>query len=206
VAEDTGLIVPLGRWVIEQATVDAAAWQPASGRPLSIAVNLSPRQLHDPELVEFAAKALDHAGLPAGALIIEITENLLLKDAELARSRLAALRALGIQVAVDDFGTGYSSLAYLDRYPVDILKIDRSFVDSLGDSAKSTALVRSIIDLATALGLDTIAEGVEDRHQLATLRSLGCHFAQGFFFARPRPAGEIVGLIQAARPPDQAVG
>jgi diguanylate cyclase (GGDEF)-like protein len=204
VAEDTGLIVPLGRWVIEQATHDAAEWQSTTERPLSISVNLSPRQLHDPDLIDVAARALKSAGLPAEALIIEITENLLLKDAELARSRLAALRDLGIKVAVDDFGTGYSSLAYLDRYPVDILKIDRSFVDSLGGSAKSAALVRSIIDLAAALEIDAIAEGVEDRQQMATLQSLGCQFAQGFFFARPRPAGDISGMLVTTVLPSQA--
>jgi diguanylate cyclase (GGDEF)-like protein len=203
VAEDTGLIVPLGRWVLEQATLAAAGWQSASGRPLSIAVNLSPRQLHDPDLVQIAADALQTAGLSPDTLIIEITENLLLKDAELARSRLAALRELGIKVAVDDFGTGYSSLAYLDRYPVDILKIDRSFVDPLGGSLKSAALVRSIIDMASALEIDAIAEGVEDEHQLATLQSLGCHFAQGFYFARPRPAADIMGLIHSGALPEE---
>jgi diguanylate cyclase (GGDEF)-like protein len=203
VAEDTGLIVPLGRWVLEQATMDAAVWQTTSGRPLSIAVNLSPRQLHDPDLVQITANALARAGLNADTLIIEITENLLLKDAELARSRLAALRDLGVKVAVDDFGTGYSSLAYLDRYPVDILKIDRSFVDPLGGSLKSAALVRSIIDMASALEIDAIAEGVEDAQQLATLQSLGCRLAQGFFFARPRPADDISGMLRSGTLPDE---
>jgi diguanylate cyclase (GGDEF)-like protein len=195
VAEDTGLIVPLGRWVLERATLDAAGWQATSEGPLSVAVNLSPRQLHDPELVQTAAAALAKSGVPAETLIIEITENLLLKDAELARSQLAALRELGVKVAVDDFGTGYSSLAYLDRYPVDILKIDRSFVDPLGGSVKSAALVRSIIDMASALEIDAIAEGVEDERQLVTLQSLGCHLAQGFLFARPRPAADVAGLL-----------
>jgi len=197
VAEDTGLIVPIGRWVIDQATHDAAGWQASSGLPLSIAVNLSPRQLHDPELVQCTAEALANAGLAPETLIIEITENLLLKDTELARARLAELRALGVKVAVDDFGTGYSSLAYLDQYPVDILKIDRSFVDPLGGNARSAALVRSIIDMASALDIDAIAEGVEDAGQLATLQSLGCRLAQGFFFARPRPAVDIAGLLAA---------
>jgi diguanylate cyclase (GGDEF)-like protein len=203
VAEDTGLIVPLGRWVIEQATADAAAWQTSSGRPLSVAVNLSPRQLHDPDLIQGTANALARAGLDAETLIIEITENLLLKDAELARSRLAALRELGVKVAVDDFGTGYSSLAYLDRYPVDILKIDRSFVAPLGGNARSAALVRSIIDMASALEIDAIAEGVEDADQLATLQSLGCRLAQGFFFARPRPAAEIGDLLDGVSIDDE---
>jgi diguanylate cyclase (GGDEF)-like protein len=203
VAEDTGLIVPLGRWVIEQATQDAARWKSVTGEQVSISVNLSPRQLHDPDLIDIAAQALENTGLPAAALIIEITENLLLKDAELARSRLGALRELGVKVAVDDFGTGYSSLAYLDRYPIDILKIDRSFVVSLGESAKSAALLRSIIDLAAALEIDAIAEGVENQAQLATLQSLGCRYAQGFFFARPLAAGEVVGLLKSAAIPIQ---
>jgi EAL domain-containing protein (putative c-di-GMP-specific phosphodiesterase class I) len=198
VAEDTGLIVPLGRWVLEQATRDAAAWRSATGRALSISVNLSPRQLYDPDLVVVAADAIAAAGLPAESLVIEITENLLLKDAELARSRLAALRDLGIKVAVDDFGTGYSSLAYLDRYPVDILKVDRSFVEPLGGSPKSAALVRSIIDLASALEIEAIAEGVENADQLATLQSLGCRLAQGYFFAEPRPYDGTVELLGGA--------
>jgi len=181
VAEDTGLIVPLGRWVLEQASHDAAGWSTESGQPLSVSVNLSPRQLHDPDLVAAAALVLQDAGLPPGSLTIEITENLLLKDTELAKSRLAALRSLGVRVAVDDFGTGYSSLAYLDRYPVDILKIDRSFVRPLGESPRSAALVRSIIDLATAL-----------EEQLSTLRALGCQLAQGYYFAKPLPAAELV--------------
>ncbi|MGN6474618.1 MAG: putative bifunctional diguanylate cyclase/phosphodiesterase [Mycobacteriales bacterium] len=132
IAEDTGLILPLGRWVLEQAAKDAAAWQEVAGAPFSVSANLSPSQLHDPDLVAIVVASLQDADLPPESLVVEITENLLLKDAELARSRLAALRSVGVKVAVDDFGTGYSSFAYLDRYPVDILKIDRSFVGSLG--------------------------------------------------------------------------
>jgi diguanylate cyclase (GGDEF)-like protein len=195
IAEDTGLIVPLGRWVIEQATQDASQWLGDTGRELSVSVNLSPRQLHDPELVATTAYALADAGIPAESLVIEITENLLLKDTDLAKSRLSALRTLGVRVAVDDFGTGYSSLAYLDRYPVDILKIDRSFVAPLGESPKSAALVRSIIDLASALGLDTVAEGVENEVQRDVLQGLGCIRAQGFFFARPLPSEELAELL-----------
>ena len=195
IAEDTGLIVPLGRWVIEQATRDAAGWISAADNQMSVSVNLSPRQLHDPELVATTAYALADANLPASCLTIEITENLLLKDTELAKSRLAALRSLGIKVAVDDFGTGYSSLAYLDRYPVDILKIDRTFVDPLGQSDKHAALVRSILDLAAALEIDTVAEGVENDAQRDILRSLGCSRAQGYYFARPLPAEELSAWI-----------
>jgi diguanylate cyclase (GGDEF)-like protein len=196
VAEETGLIVPLGRWILEQACDAASQWQPADpARLLSVAVNLSPRQLHDTELVQVASDSLARTGLPPEALTIEITENLLLGDTALAGARIAELRALGIQVAVDDFGTGYSSLAYLRRYPVDILKIDRSFVSPLLEGARPAALVRSIIDLATALDLDTVAEGVERREQATTLSRLGCHVAQGYFFARPQPAAEIRGLV-----------
>jgi diguanylate cyclase (GGDEF)-like protein len=195
VAEDTGLIVQLGRWVIEQAARDAAQWLDAHGRDLSVSVNLSPRQLHDPELVATTAYALADAGITPDAWIVEITENLLLRDTELAKSRLSALRSLGVRVAMDDFGTGYSSLAYLDRYPVDILKIDRSFVEPLGYSPRSVALVRSIIELASALDIATVAEGVENLEQCEILRSLGCSRAQGFFFARPLPASEIAVLL-----------
>jgi EAL domain-containing protein (putative c-di-GMP-specific phosphodiesterase class I) len=198
VAEDTGLIIPLGRWVIEQAVRDAASWVTEDNRQLAVSVNLSPRQLHDAELVATAAYALADAGVRPDALTVEITENLLLKDTELAKSRLGALRALGVKVAVDDFGTGYSSLAYLDRYPVDILKIDRSFVEPLGVSPKSAALVRSIIELASALEIEPIAEGVEDARQRETLRSLGCRRAQGFFFSRPVPADELSALLDAS--------
>jgi EAL domain-containing protein (putative c-di-GMP-specific phosphodiesterase class I) len=165
---------------------------------LSIGVNLSPRQLHDPEFVAAAAAALSEAGLPASALTIEITENLLLGDSTLAEARLAQLRAMGIRIAVDDFGTGYSSLAYLRRLPVDILKIDRSFVAPLPDGPRPAALVRSIIDLAAALDVDTVAEGVENAEQAAILNSLGCHVAQGYYFGYPQPAAGIDRLIDAA--------
>jgi diguanylate cyclase (GGDEF)-like protein len=200
IVEDTGLIVPLGRWVMEQATRDIATLRGKNGRQPWVSVNLSPRQLHDPSLIVAATNALAAADLPAEALVIEITENLLLHDAELARTRLSALRSIGVKVAVDDFGTGYSSLAYLDRYPVDILKIDRSFVEPLGGSRKSAALVRSVIDLANALELDTIAEGIETEQQLTTLRSLGCRHAQGFYFSQPVPISWIEALLSDELP------
>jgi diguanylate cyclase (GGDEF)-like protein/PAS domain S-box-containing protein len=199
VAEETGLIVPLGRWILAEACRQAARWQSADpGQLLSIGVNLSPRQLHDSELVASAAAALSDAGLSASALTIEITENLLLGDSTLAEARLAQLRAMGIRIAVDDFGTGYSSLAYLRRLPVDILKIDRSFVAPLPDGPRPAALVRSIIDLSAALDVDTVAEGVENAEQAAILNSLGCHVAQGYYFGYPQPASGIDRLIDAA--------
>jgi diguanylate cyclase (GGDEF)-like protein/PAS domain S-box-containing protein len=196
VAEDTGLIVPLGQWIVRQACMQAGIWrQLDTDRPLTISVNLSPRQLYDPLFVGIAARAIADAGLPPGMLTIEITENLLLGDAALAGTRLAELRALGIHIAVDDFGTGYSSLAYLRRYPVDVLKIDRTFVHPLTDGPRQAALVRSIIDLATALDVGTVAEGVERPEQASALSTLGCHVAQGFYFARPQPAPAISRLL-----------
>jgi diguanylate cyclase (GGDEF)-like protein/PAS domain S-box-containing protein len=198
VAEETGLIVPIGRWILTQACAQAANWQVLDPAQLvSIGVNLSPRQLHDAGLVEVAASALSVAQLPAAALTIEITENLLLGDSSLAEARLAQLRAMGIRVAVDDFGTGYSSLAYLRRLPVDTLKIDRSFVAPLSDGPRPAALVRSIIDLAAALDLDTVAEGVENAEQAAILNSLGCHVAQGYYFGYPQPPDGITRLIHS---------
>ncbi|HVS69517.1 MAG TPA: EAL domain-containing protein [Mycobacteriales bacterium] len=195
IAEDTGLILPLGRWVLEQAAKDAAIWQEVARAPFSVSANLSPSQLHDPDLVAIVVAILQDADLPPDSLVVEITENLLLKDAELARSRLSALRSVGVKVAVDDFGTGYSSFAYLDRYPVDILKIDRSFVGSLGGRPRASVLVRSILDLALAFDLETVAEGIETTDQLRTLRSLGCRFGQGFRFAVPRPAEQITSML-----------
>jgi diguanylate cyclase (GGDEF)-like protein/PAS domain S-box-containing protein len=200
VAEDTGLIVPLGQWIVSQACMQAGIWRNLDiDRPLTISVNLSPRQLYDPLFVGIAARAVADAGLPPGMLTIEITENLLLGDAVLAGTRLAELRSLGIQVAVDDFGTGYSSLAYLRRYPVDVLKIDRTFVDPLTDGPRQAALVRSIIDLATALDVGTVAEGVERPEQASALSTLGCHVAQGFYFARPQPAPAISRLLRVGK-------
>jgi diguanylate cyclase (GGDEF)-like protein len=210
VAEDTGLIVQLGRWVVEQAVRDAAEWQAVAGRRMSVSANLSPRQLHDPDLVAIVAATLHDAGLPAEALAIEITENLLMQDADLARSRIAALRSMGVRIAVDDFGTGYSSLAYLNRYPVDILKIDRSFVDPLTETEKAAALARTIVDLAAAFKIDTVAEGIESEQQVTILRTLGCRLGQGYLFSKPVPAETLHEMLrsEAASPvvPNQGAG
>jgi diguanylate cyclase (GGDEF)-like protein len=203
IVEDTGLIVPLGRWVIERAVHDAAGWCGPDGAQLSVSVNLSPRQFHDVDLISTIDGALASTGLAAGSLVVEITENLLLNDAALASARLTDLRRRGVRVAVDDFGTGYSSLAYLDRYPVDVLKIDRSFVGSLGRSGKSTALVRAIVDLGGALGLQTVAEGVEEERQASLLTTLGCDLAQGYLYSAPVPAGELAELVSEASDPER---
>jgi diguanylate cyclase (GGDEF)-like protein/PAS domain S-box-containing protein len=197
-AEETGLIVPLGRWILEDACAQASRWRSLYGSAApSVSVNLSPRQLQDPDLVASVSRTLSKAGLDGGALHVEITESLLMSDSDLASRKLAELRALGVGVAIDDFGTGYSSLAYLRRYPVDVLKIDQSFVAPLLEGARPAALVRSIIQLARALEVTTVAEGVENAEQAGILRHLGCHIAQGFFLCRPQPAGRLDGLIEA---------
>ena len=189
VAEETGLIVPLGRFVLEEACRQAAAWREA-GTPVRVSVNLSPKQLVDRDLPRQVAGVLDASGLPAELLCLEITEGTLMDDAT-PISTLDRLQELGVSISIDDFGTGYSSLAYLQRFPIDQLKIDRAFVRAMGTS---TALVAAVVGLARALGLMTVAEGVEDQRELDTLRALGCDAAQGFFIMRPGPA-DVVGAF-----------
>ncbi|MEV6305681.1 bifunctional diguanylate cyclase/phosphodiesterase [Actinoplanes sp. NPDC051861] len=195
-AEDSGLIVALGEWVLRQACLDAAAWYRAWGTTLT--VNVSPRQLIDPNFTLKVVTALHDSGLPAAALTLEITEGVLVRSgahAQQALVHLSALRAEGVRVAIDDFGTGYSSLAYLRDLPIDVLKIDRSFMPAGdGDSpqdAQQTALVRTIVDLARSLGLTTVAEGVETAYHADLLRDLGCDRGQGYHFARPIPAPDL---------------
>ena len=188
VAEDTGLIVPIGAWVLQAACRQVQRWR-ADGivdDRFELTVNLSGRQLGHPDLVEQVARALDETGFPADRLELEITESVLMDDVEASIATLTALRDLGVRLLVDDFGTGYSSLSYLRRFPVDGLKVDRSFVDGLGREAEDSAIVAAVITLAHTLGLVAVAEGVEDQGHLDELRSLGCDLAQGFWFARPQ--------------------
>jgi diguanylate cyclase (GGDEF)-like protein len=187
-AEESGHVVGIGRWVLEQAVRQAARWSAESGRALGMAVNLSPRQLADDDVVALVSRVLAESGLPAGQLVLEMTENVLLRDVDLVVGRLQELRALGVRIAIDDFGTGYSSLSYLRRLPADVLKIDRSFVAELGTGGPSTTLVASMIELARSLGLEVVAEGVETAQQRAVLDDLACSSAQGFLFGRPQPA------------------
>ena len=197
VAESTGLIVPLGRWALFEACRQAQSWR-VSGHiddSFYITVNLSVRQLQDPNLIDDVATALGDSGLSASALVLEVTESIIMDDLDIALARLLALKDLGLRLAVDDFGTGYSSLSYLRDFPVDMVKIDKSFVDRITIDAEGRALVRCLIDLSTALGLTTIAEGVEHSDQLNLLRALGCHSIQGFLFARPMPSQEFAASL-----------
>ena len=197
-AEDSGLILPLGRWVLTEACRQLAAWR-AGGRPdLRVTVNLSARQFADPELTDVVAEALAKADLPADALWLEITESVLMEEVQTTANTLHALKSLGVHLAVDDFGTGYSSLSYLKRFPVDLLKIDRSFIDGLGTDPEDGAIVLAIVSLAEALRLEVVAEGVEHFHQLEALHRLGCDAVQGFLLGRPGPADGLPDARAAA--------
>jgi len=206
-AEETGIIVPLGRWVLDEACHQAARWSAAGevGRPLAITVNLSAQQLADAAFVTDLEAILADAGLPAEQLVLEMTETDMFHDTSTTISRLEALRALGVRVAIDDFGTGYSSLGYLRRFPVDILKIAREFIGET-DRPEEWPFAAAIVALGHALGMAIIAEGIEDRTQLAHLQGLGCELGQGFLFARPLEATAI-GRFLATRwaPPRRAV-
>jgi EAL domain-containing protein (putative c-di-GMP-specific phosphodiesterase class I) len=191
-AEQTGLIVPIGDWVLEHAVLAAARWQAIPGSRPSVSVNVSARQIRSPGFVSAVRRHLDRARLPPDRLTLEITETLLLHDGEQVWNDLARLRDHGVRVAIDDFGTGYSSLSYLRQMPVDILKIDRSFVRDLATSRQQWAVVESIVHLAHRLDLQVVAEGIERPDERAALQQMGCPFGQGFLFARPLSAADAV--------------
>jgi PAS domain S-box-containing protein len=196
IAEETGLIAPLGRLMLTRATQQVADWRTSGGVPdLVMSVNLSPRQLADPHVADRVSELLTARNLPAAALTLEITESALMDDPELAAQTLTRLRNLGVGISVDDFGTGYSSLSYLRRFPVTSVKIDRTFVESLGETRDDDAMVAGIVNLAHTLGLKVVAEGVEKESQLKTLTDLGCDFAQGYLFSRPLPAQALTPLL-----------
>jgi diguanylate cyclase (GGDEF)-like protein/PAS domain S-box-containing protein len=198
-AEQSGLIVPLGRWVLETACSQARRWElDGLGAGLDLNVNVSVRQLREPGFAASVSEILERTGLAPARLVLEITESLLMENVDAVLGVLEELRQRGLRLAIDDFGTGYSSLAYLVRLPVKVLKVDRSFVVRLDDDANSATLVRSIIKLARDLELQTVAEGVEEARQVDNLRQLGCDKAQGFYFSRPLPPAELVGLLRAA--------
>ncbi|MEY2457245.1 MAG: hypothetical protein QOK06_2339, partial [Acidimicrobiaceae bacterium] len=203
VAEETGLIVAMGAWVLRAACEQIVAWD-AVVDPLNLSVNLSARQLADPSLVATVERTLAETGLAPSRLCLEVTESALASDADTADVALAALKELGVRLAIDDFGTGYATLDYVRRFSMaDELKIDRSFVAGLTDiHVPDAAIVSASIVLANALGFDTVAEGVESPEQLAVLRRLGCQYAQGYWFSRPVPADELTPLLphSPARP------
>jgi diguanylate cyclase (GGDEF)-like protein/PAS domain S-box-containing protein len=186
-AEETGLIVPMGRWALQEACRQVAWWH-SRGAPLTMSVNLSPRQLTESTLTDDFAEILRRSKVDPNAIWLEITESTLMRDAESAVTTLGKLRSLGVHLSVDDFGTGYSSMTYLKRFPVEALKVDRSFVDGLGEESGDTAICTAVVSLAHALGLRAVAEGVETAGQVAELRQLGCEMAQGYLFGRPEPA------------------
>ena len=194
IAEETDLIVVLGEWVLTEACRQVQTWRCAypefSG--ITVAVNLSGRQITEPSLIETVAGILEASGLPPGNLVLEVTESVLMADAEAAVMVLHALKNLGVRLSIDDFGTGYSSLSYLKKFPLDILKIDRSFVDGLGTNDDDDAIVQATISLARSLGLQTVGEGVETPAQLHALRRLRCDKAQGYLLGRPEPAEQLI--------------
>ncbi len=200
-AEETGLIHPIGRWVLEESCRQVRLWQARYPRrePLFLSVNLSAKQIQNERLTEDVAGALQRSGMMPRTLILEITESMLL-DRDVAMRRLAELRALGARVAVDDFGTGYSSLSYLNRFPIDILKVDKSFVREIGNAPEEEILAHAIIDLTRTLGLEAVAEGIEQRSQGDRLHELGCRFGQGYFFSAPLDARGIEELLQLGNP------
>jgi len=182
--EETGLIVEIGRWVLEEACAQGAAWR-AAGYPIGMAVNVSGRQLDTDQLVTDIEGALLESGLDPGALTIEITETTLMRNVEETARRLTAIKALGVRIAIDDFGTGYSSLAHLQRFPVDALKIDRSFISGLTHNEEGETLMHTLVQLGKALSIETFAEGIEQQHELSLLQEQDCDSGQGFLFARP---------------------
>ena len=184
VAEESGLIVPIGRWVLEDACRQAAIWY-RHGHRIDMSVNVSGRQLDDDELIEDVRHALAESGLDPATLTLEITETTLMRDAEATAKRLRSLKELGVRIAIDDFGTGYSSLAYLRQFPVDALKIDRSFISGIAGSKGSAALIHTLVQLGKTLDIETLAEGIEERSQLETLQREHCDHGQGFLFSRP---------------------
>jgi EAL domain-containing protein (putative c-di-GMP-specific phosphodiesterase class I) len=204
VAEEAGLIIPLGEWVLAEAMRQNREWQQAGLPFLPVAVNLSPRQFRHRGLVESVRNALKNSGQPAHLLEIEITESALMHDVWEATDKLKELESMGVRIAIDDFGTGYSSLSHLRRFPVHKLKIDQSFVRDLCSSKDDESIVAAILGLAHSLGLESVAEGVETQEQLELLVRHRCTRFQGYLFSRPIPAADVPALLQAGLAPLEA--
>jgi diguanylate cyclase (GGDEF)-like protein len=194
IAETSGLVVPLGRWVLAEACKRTQQWRNAGvvDHDFYVSVNLSARHLQDQNMLRDVGSALAASGLDAANLVLEVTETGLIEDLNPAGSTLGMLKRLGLRIAVDDFGTGYSSLSYLSSFPIDIIKIDKSFVDQLTVTVEGKRMVRAVIDLARTLGMTAIAEGIERDDQADALRTLGCPLAQGFLFGRPVSAETVL--------------
>ncbi len=201
VAEESQLIIPVGRWVIEEACSKVAGWQAMrpDAAPVRIAVNLSGRQIGDPQLLPTVSSAIEASGIDPATLSIELTESVLFEESGVSERVMRSLRGLGVRLMLDDFGSGFSSLGYLKRFPLDGIKLDRSFIENVADGLTDAQIVRAVVEMARALGLEIVAEGVETSDQLVAVRSLGCHQAQGFYFMPPLPAEEVPGVL-AQRP------
>jgi diguanylate cyclase (GGDEF)-like protein len=202
VAEESRLIVPIGRWVTEQACRQAAAWQQLQpdAAPIGVAVNLSARQLADPELIGDIEHAISTSGIDPSALWLELTESTVLDDTAYVERTLGALRELGVQLVLDDFGVGFSSLGYLKHLPLSMVKLDRTFVENVVESSHDAAIVRAVSEMAETIGIAVVAEGVETEEQVRAARELGCGYAQGFHFAEPAPASEVERLLASSMP------
>jgi diguanylate cyclase (GGDEF)-like protein len=194
-AEENAMIIPIGRWVLEQACQQAGRWH-ATGQKIGVSVNVSARQLERDQFVDEVRTALNDSGLEPEALTLEITETVLMRDAPAAASRLQALKELGVRIAIDDFGTGYSSLGYLRQFPVDALKIDRSFISGTSSSREANALMHTLIQLGKTLGLETLGEGIEEHAQLEQLKQQDCDSGQGFLFAKPLDVETITRFLE----------
>jgi EAL domain-containing protein (putative c-di-GMP-specific phosphodiesterase class I) len=203
-AEETGLIAPLGEWVIHEACRQGSEWSMSfPDHPLTVTVNVSGRQIQtaEPELLTVLTQALEATGFPAERLVVEITESVLISNADAMLFLLRKIRELGVRIALDDFGTGYSSLGYLHRFPVDIVKIDRTFTEALERGGAESHVAQAIAALSSALELRTIAEGVATEVQLSRLEEIGCELGQGFHLARPQDASSIAELLEARETP-----
>jgi EAL domain-containing protein (putative c-di-GMP-specific phosphodiesterase class I) len=200
IAEETGLIVPIGKWVLRQACLQNVAWQKAGFPELCVAVNLSPRQFSEEHLLADITAILAETGLDPKLLELEITEGMLMQNIERSIEVLSALRKIGVKLAIDDFGTGYSSLAHLKRFPLDIIKGDRSFIRDLGDDAGDRGITEAIIAMGKTLSLTVIAEGVENKEQLDFLEAHECDEFQGFYFSKAVSADDFTKLLEMHRP------
>ena len=202
-AEESGLIVPIGAWVIHEACRQARVWLDAApGRPVfSVGINLSAVQLDDPGLLAEITGAIEESGVPPQALLFELTETVVMADPERAAARMAVLKSLGVRLAIDDFGTGYSSLSYVRKFPVDVLKLDRSFITGLERDPSAIATAEVFVRLGQLLNLVTVAEGVETIAEADTLRRLECHMAQGFHFGRPTDPATIAARMSRPNAP-----